>query len=289
MIRTHEAMVLRESDFSAVRINWKPKPENMLSIAQELGIKADSLVFVDDNPDEREQMRQLLPGVLTVDLPKDPALYRSALERLPQLQTLTVIDEDRVRADQYRTARMREETKLSGASVDEYLTSLGIEVTIARAAPPTFARIAQLFARTNQFNTTTRRYTAADVAGFAPDPAARLWVLWSKDRFGDHGLVALALVRTADTVWTIDSFLMSCRVIGYGIDSTLLAHIAREAGAAGAELRAEFIPTKKNTPAMDLFSRRGFATTDSADGAQSWRSGGTIAYPHWVKVLDDGA
>jgi FkbH-like protein len=289
VIRTHEAMVLREANFSALRINWTSKPDNMMSIAQELGIGVDSLVFVDDNPDERERMRQLLPAVLTVELPKDPALYRSALERLPQLQTLAVTDEDRARAEQYRTARLREETKLSAASVEEYLTSLEIEVTIARATQPVFARIVQLFARTNQFNTTTRRYSAADVAAFADDPLAKLWAVWSKDRFGDHGLVALALVRAEGSAWTIDSFLMSCRVIGYGIESTLLAHVARQAASIPVELRAEFIPTKKNAPAEDLFARHGFEMIDAVDGVQRWQAPGTVPYPIWVKVTDDDA
>ena len=107
VIRTHESMVLRESSFSALRINWQPKPENMIEIARELNIGVDSLVFVDDNPDERERMRALLPGVLTVEMPKDPAQYRATLERLPQLQTLAITAEDRKRVEQYETARLR--------------------------------------------------------------------------------------------------------------------------------------------------------------------------------------
>ncbi|MBC5827008.1 MAG: HAD-IIIC family phosphatase [Candidatus Eremiobacteraeota bacterium] len=287
VIRTHEAMVLRESAFSAIRINWKPKPENMIAIAEELNIGVDSLVFVDDNPDEREQMRQLLPEVLTVELPKDPALYRSTIEKLPQLQTLSRTSEDRTRTQQYQTARLRERTKLSANSIDEYLRSLEIEVKIATATKTVFPRVAQLFARTNQFNLTTHRYDVGEIQRFVDDPSLRLWTLTSKDRFGDHGLVAVTLVRVASASWDIDSFLMSCRVIGYGIESTLLAYVTEQARAAGATaLVGEFIETKKNAPANNFYARHGFRAVRALGSVQRWKLSLTtvVPFPAWVKV-----
>lgn len=285
VLRTHESMVLGETAFSAVRINWKPKHENMVSIAQELNIGLDSMVFVDDNPEEREQMRKFLPQVLTLELPRDPSLYRGILENLPGLQALAVTVEDTMRVEQYRSVRLRERAKSTSTTVDEYLRSLGIEVEIRAATRPVAARIVQLFARTNQFNVTTRRYDTADVERFMTDPKLRLWTLCSKDRFGDHGLVAIALVRTAPA-WAIDSFLMSCRVIGYGIETSLLAFIADRARAAGsAELLGEFIETKKNAPAKSFFKRHGFALATQSNGVEHWRLslGGTVPQPPaWI-------
>jgi len=285
-IRTHEEMVLRESAFSAIRINWLPKSENMISIAAQLNIGVDALVFVDDNPDERERMRQILPDVLTVDLPRDPTQYRAILERLPQLQSLAITSEDRERHAQYETARLRTAVKMAAGSVDGYLRSLEIRVAIGGATPDTFARVAQLFAKTNQFNTTTRRYALADVESFAVDPGMRLWTLASNDRFGDHGLVAVALVRCDETRWDIDSFVMSCRVIGYGIETALLAHVAEAARSAGATaLRGDFIETKKNVPARELYARHGFTRESQSDARESWTLALTdnLPFPTWIE------
>ncbi|MGH7727484.1 MAG: HAD-IIIC family phosphatase [Vulcanimicrobiaceae bacterium] len=300
-IRSHPAMILREADFSAMRINWQPKPDNMLELARELNIGVDSLVFIDDNPEERERMRRLRPEVLTVELPRDPALYRATLEALPQLQALAITNEDRGRVDTYRTARLREQSKQSAGSVDEYLRSLEIRIEIARAERGAFARVAQLFARTNQFNVTTRRYELADIERFAADPALRLWVLRSQDRFGEHGLVAVTLVRCVAQVWTLDSFLMSCRVIGYGIETALLAFVAERARAAGAaRLEGEFVPTAKNAPARELFATHGFRRDERAsDGdvanveRQRWTlalaGAGEPLVPPWIALQANGA
>ena len=287
VIRTHEAMVLREADFSAVRINWLPKSENMLAIARELNIGVDALVFVDDNPDERERMRQLLPQVLTVEMPRDPALYRTTIERLPELQTLAVTAEDRDRAERYREISLREESKTNVIDVESYLASLEIVVDIEPATQANFPRIAQLFAKTNQFNVTTRRYSAADVARLDSDPGCRIWTLRSRDRFGEHGLVAIALVRIANGTWTLDSFLMSCRVIGYGIESALLAYVCERALDAGVhELVGEFAPTAKNAPAAELYTSHGFVAAGDDGATQRFRLklADARAMPAWIRV-----
>lgn len=287
VIRGHESMVLREDAFSAVRINWRPKPENLASIAEELNIGIDSLVFIDDNPDERELMRQLLPQVLTVEMPRDPSLYRSTVEALPQIQTLAVTAEDRLRVGQYRANRQREVQRVSAGSVDDYLKSLEVTVAIAPISEALLPRVAQLFQKTNQFNVTTRRYDAADLGRFAaPDSGWRCYTLKAGDRFGDHGLVAVALTRTGSEAWTVDSFLMSCRVIGYGIETALMATIAADAVAGGAtRLDGEFIVTKKNVPARDIYERHGFSRAETVDGLERWErslSDGGVAFPAWI-------
>lgn len=287
-IRTHEAMILREVHFSALRINWEPKPKNLQAIAEELNVGVDSFIFVDDNPDERELMRQLLPQVLTVEMPRDPALYRGTLEALPQLQTLQVTDEDRARVATYRANREREGARVQATSIEDYLHSLEITVRLGPAQPVMLARIQQLFARTNQFNLTTRRYDLAQVTAASQDPSQRLYALSAADRFGDHGLVAVALVHVAATEWVVDSLLMSCRVIGYGIETTLLARIAADARAAGAtQLAGEIVATKKNAPARDFYARHQFTTDQPEAPTALWRrslaDGGVVA-PAWVTV-----
>jgi FkbH-like protein len=292
VIRGHEAMVLREAAFSAIRINWRPKPENMAALAEELNIGLEALIFVDDNPDERELMRQLLPQVLTVELPRDPSRWRAVLEQLPQLQTLAVTQEDRARVAQYAANRQREQVRVSAASLEQYLASLAIRVEIGPVTDAMLPRVAQLYQRTNQFNVTTRRYDAGDLRRFTGDPGRKLYAVKARDRFGDHGLVATALVRREGERWTIDSFLMSCRVIGYGVETALLAHLSADVLNAGAtRLGGEFIPTKKNAPAKDVYVRHGFIAQGIEGGVEQWMldlSANPIAVPLWIQAAAHG-
>lgn len=292
-LRSHEAMLLREDAFSAVKINWSSKPENMRSIADELNIGLDSLVFVDDNPNERELMRQALPQVLTPEMPADPALYRGTLEALPQLQTLVITEEDRTRAAQYRSRRQRDQIRTTVASLDEYLHSLRIRVEILKASEPLLPRVHQLFQRTNQFNLTTRRHQLGELAAFSTSADWVLYAVKVSDRFGDHGLVATALVRADPDAWKVDSLLMSCRVIGYGVETALIALIAQEAREAGAvALHGEFIPTKKNAPARDFYERHGFAAAESAPDHSRWThdlTRSSLTVPDWVELTTEVA
>jgi len=289
VIRSHEGMILREKDFSAIRVNWKPKVENMISIAQELNIGLDSLMFVDDNPSECEIMRNSLPAVLTVDLPTDPSLYRETLELLPQLQSLVLTDEDRHRVEQYRANQKRHEIRASAQSVEEYLKSLEVAVEVTLASESTLPRIHQLFQRTNQFNLTSRRYDEAQLVTFLKDSRIRIYALRARDRFGDHGIVAIALVRTGGENCVIDSFLMSCRVIGYGVETALLAIIYEQARHEGASvLMGEYIETAKNSPAKDFYSRHGFTVGDQQDGGIIvWSrliTENAVMVPQWIRM-----
>lgn len=283
VLRHHDAMVLRESDFVTRRINWRPKPENVESIARELNIGLDAIVFIDDNPDERELMRQLLPQVLTVELPRDASKYRRVLERLPELQVLRVSAEDRERTQLYHARRDREQARESAGSTADFLASLDIRVELGRSTRATAARVHQLFQRTNQFNLTTRRYELTAVE--RSDSEWIVYWLRAADRFSDHGLVAAAIVRAGGRQWRIDNLVLSCRAIGYGIETAMLAHIAREARSAGAaELVGEFIPSAKNAPAADFFERHSFIQekTDGMWVAQLDRC--EMSAPSWVSV-----
>jgi FkbH-like protein len=292
VIRSHEGMILREKDFSCVRINWDPKPENMVQIARELNIGLDSLIFVDDNPNEREIMRKVLPDVLTIALPTDPSLYRQALASIPQLQTLSVTEEDRLRVEQYRVAQQREQARGSTSSVEEYLSSLEIVVQILSVTDAMLPRVHQLFQRTNQFNLTSRRYSEAQLTEFSKDSNMRLYALRAHDRFGDHGLVAAALTSLLSEKWVLDSFLMSCRVIGYGVETAFLAVLCEKARTAGASvLLGECIETAKNAPARDFYLRHGFMPDGESAGVLSWSlllDQSNITSPPWIKQVEVG-
>jgi FkbH-like protein len=290
VFRDHPEMILTEDSFATMRVNWLPKTGNLVSIAEELNIGLDSLVFVDDNPHERELVRQLLPAVATPELPADPARFRATVELMPGLQTLAVTDADRARPGQYRAKRKRDQVRIAAGSVDDYLRSLDLRLRIARARDTDVPRVHQLFQRTNQFNTTSRRYSLEDVKTFAVSSAHRLWTLHAQDRFGDHGLVGVALVRRGTHDHTVDSFLMSCRVIGYGMETALLARIAADATADSVgRLIGEFRATAKNAPAKELFARHGFEAPDSR--GQEWilhaERFATCQTPDWITVSDD--
>lgn len=284
VFRERDEMVLTTQDFAAMRINWKPKPENMQSLAEELNIGLDSMVFLDDNPHERDMMRQLLPEVLTPELPRDPARYRSTVEQVPHLEKLVVTDEDRMRVQQYHARKEREEFRESSVSLEDYLHSLDIRIEIDQANEATLPRIHQLVQRTNQFNLTTRRYDMAELRAFSESPETRLYTLRSRDRYGDHGLVCTSVVHIDGARWTIDSFMMSCRVIGHGIEDAMLAAISEDALAAGASvLLGEFIETKKNKPASEFYRGHGFSKTEIQAPEDETQ------VTHWELSLEDGA
>jgi FkbH-like protein len=288
ILRDHPSMVLREQHFSALRINWRNKAENIREIADELKIGLESLVFVDDNPLERELIRQVLPEVLTVDLPRDPSHFRSQLEDMSDFDVLALTREDEMRATEYQVARQRRALERSSPSLNEYLHSLEIRAEIARAHSPHLNRLVQIFNKTNQFNTTTRRYQTRDVEGFMTSAEHRLYVLRAGDRFGDHGLVGAAVVRDAGDTWWIESFLLSCRVMGLSVETALLKRIVDD--ARSHEVRSvigEFVPTTKNHPAEDLYRRHGFRSRDDSQDVQLWELDARthrLDNPAWIAV-----
>jgi FkbH-like protein len=293
VLREHKAMVLREEHFSAMRINWRNKAENLAELATELNIGLDALVFIDDNPVERELVRQLLPEVLTVELPRDASRYREALEDLTDFELLALTREDELRVSQYQANRRRQALEQSSGSLDAYLVSLGIRAEIGRAAAHHVPRLVQMFNKTNQFNTTTRRYQAPDVERFLASPAHQVYVLDVADRFGDHGLVGTAVVREEGESWVIDNVLLSCRAMGLSVETTILKQIfdaARERGVS--RLVGEFAPTAKNAPCADFYSRHGFRPDGDCGGTQAWLLDprtDRIEDPAWIAVTVTGA
>jgi FkbH-like protein len=231
----------------------------MGEIAQELNIGIDSLVFFDDNPVERALMRQALPQVLTLEVPSDPVQYGRVLRESGAFERLSFTVEDRRRGQMYQDEAARRELQEQSVSLEDFLKSLQLTVSIAAVDQFSFPRVLDLLQKTNQFTLTTRRHSSAQLTEMINDPRCGVFSLRSGDRFGDNGIVGVAIVRDGDTAACIDSFLMSCRVIGRSIETAFLAHLVDWARRRGHQiLEGDFIPTAKNAPAADFYARHGF-------------------------------
>jgi FkbH-like protein len=299
VFETRSEMLLHLDDFAAVRINWSPKPENVLAIATELDIGLDSVVFWDDSPAERARMRAALPQVLTPEVPSDPALLRQALVEMTVFDSLALTGEDmdrtRFYAEQAVRRRLEDSHRRSGR-LDDYLADLRTVVEIAPATRPSLPRVAQLIAKTNQFNLVPRRLTEAEVEGL--HASGRLvHTLRVADRFGDSGLVGVAIAGPSPAraaVWEIDVLLLSCRVIGRRVESALLHRLAQDARDAGAtRLVGRYVATERNRPARDCYRDHGFRrlSGDPAGGGELWEldlEKATVEVPRWLEVRNLG-
>ncbi|MDF1587009.1 HAD-IIIC family phosphatase [Marinimicrococcus flavescens] len=259
--RLHTDMPLGWSDFAARQVNWEPKHANLQTIAAQLNIGTDSLVFVDDNPAECELIRQLMPEVRTVHLPKDPSTYADLLLDLPELERVALSEEDLRKTEQYHEQAEREAVRVAAGDMRAYLESLETRLTFWPATRAEMTRVHQLFAKTNQFNVTTKRYRPADIERFMASPDWQLEVVAARDRFGDLGIIGAFLVeRRADAV-AVDSVVLSCRAMGRGVETAIANRI--KAIAAGwqpqGRLLAEVRPTRKNKPVLEYFDSQGFA------------------------------
>jgi len=282
-------MPLRLEHFAAVRVNWVDKAQNIREIAVALNLGVDSLVFVDDNPHEIALVKELLPAVHTILLPDDPVEYRDVVASCDLFDALTFSDEDRRRSEMYAAEQRRRVEEASALSVDDYLRGLEMEAAIDRVDDRAVARVAQLTQKTNQFNLTTRRYTDSDIRRFAASADHDVFAIRVHDRLGDSGIVGVAIVRHESAVSAIDTFLMSCRVLGRGVEDALLT--ACLLTARRRQRRAvigEFVPTAKNARVADFYRTRGFA----ADGPDRFRRSlddGPLEFPsHFKSVVIDG-
>lgn len=269
--REHDEMVLKEDHISVFVANWTDKATNLKAIAQALNIGTDALVFLDDNPAERERVRQELPEVAVPEVGDEPSDYVRLLSLAGYFEAVAFNDEDRKRADMYQANAQRASALQKVGNLDEYLASLDMECTIAPFDDLGRARIAQLINKSNQFNLTTRRYTEADVAAIQADPNKFTMQVRLVDRFGDNGMISVVIFDLAAEAWHCDTWLMSCRVLGRRVEEAVLAHVATAAKAAGAtQLTGEYIPTPKNVLVEKHFEKLGFTHTADRDG------GGTL-------------
>ena len=278
----HPEMVLKRGDIASFIANWSNKADNIRTIAQELNIGLDSLVFVDDNPFERELVRQELPMVAVPEVSDDPTGYPLALADAGYFEGLSVTEEDRERSSQYQGNRARDALRAAVTDLPSYLRGLEMQLVWRRFDKIGLQRIVQLINKSNQFNLTTRRYTEEDVIAVMADPDAFGLQMRLLDRFGDNGIIAIIIgrLRAGPRLGTdvrgndlyIDTWLMSCRVLGRQVEPTTLNLIALEAARLGAgRIVGEYLPSKKNGMVKDHYARLGFTVieTDAAGGSHS--------------------
>jgi FkbH-like protein len=268
----HPEMVLKRDDFVSFKANWGPKSDNIRLIAHELNIGLDALVFADDNPAEREEVRQALPQVLVPELTADPTDYPAILDATRCFEASIITEEDRQRSGMYRQQSQRSELRGSTRNLGEFLASLEMRAIVRPFEPVSFARITQLVNKTNQFNLTTRRLTGAEVETLAASPVHVTRTARLEDRFGDHGLIAVLYGRIEGATLTLDGWLMSCRVLNRGVERLLLNDVVAEARRSGVtHIIGRYIPTDRNALVKDLYPQLGFSAVGNDSGTTTWR------------------
>ncbi len=291
VIREHPHMILREKHFASMKINWISKIINMQAIATELSLGIDSLVMVDDNPSNREILKDHFPELLVVDMPKDPSLYSQALMKLNDFNSFQMTKEDENKGKLYQTDHKRHELKKEfGSDLNQYLQKLGIIVTIENIAIKNIPRISQLIQKTNQFNMTTKRYMEEDLEKMMSNKQFLIVSVKTKDKFGENGIVGVGIIKKNPSAWRVDSLLLSCRVIGRKIEDCLLTYIFKQAQKAGIlKIIGEFIETKKNVPAKDFYRKKGFKLINAENGHQLWQKAvqkTSFQYPSAIKIVE---
>lgn len=266
----HPEMRLRLDDISCFIANWNDKATNIRTIATELNIGLNSLVFVDDNPAERAIVRQLLPEVAVPELSDDVTSYVWEVDRHRYFQTTSVAAEDFQRADFYRAEVLRRAVQTSSGDMETYLQSLRMVARIEPVNTLSLERTVQLIQRSNQFNLTTRRYSVADVSRVMSDPQWASITVTLADKFGDNGLISVAFVKEGEGALEIDTWLMSCRVLKRGVELALLNYICGLARSRGlSRVRGEYIPTPKNDLVREHYATLGFTQVATGEGGKS--------------------
>jgi FkbH-like protein len=277
VIRTHPNMILKEPHFAAMRINWNDKATNIIELAKELNIGLDSMVFFDDDPTNRATVRVMVPEVEVPELPTNPEEYAKFLLSLPYFPTTAITDEDKMRGSLYVTERLRLEAEKSFPNKEEFLKNLGLELRVFKDDLTSIARLAQMTGKTNQFNVNKIPMTEEEMKKFIAHPDYKVFHGYVTDRFGEHGITNLAIIKTDDDVWNIEHFLMSCRVIGRGIEDAFLTEISRAGQKLGAKrIAVTFVPTEKNAPAREFINKRFINNETSMEDIPS--------SPEWITV-----
>ena len=271
--REHPEMLLREDHIAVFQANWDDKATNIKAIAEELSLGLDSMVFLDDNPVERGLVRQILPQVAVPELPEDPSLYGRTLSAAGYFESVTFSAEDLKRAEYYQDNARRITLQKQAGDVDAYLASLGMEITFQPFDKTSRSRITQLINKSNQYNLTTRRYTEAEVSEAETDPNCFTLQARLADIFGDNGMISVVICRQTDSsTWEIDTWLMSCRVLGRRVQEMVLKEVLRHAALNGIErLVGIYKPTERNKMVEEHYPQLGFEQIAAEpDGSTRW-------------------
>ncbi|MBX9467203.1 MAG: HAD-IIIC family phosphatase [Rhizobium sp.] len=287
MFERHTGMLLSKDDISAWQVNWETKSKNLVAIAESLNIGLDSLVFIDDNPFEIEEVKANAPGVTCLILPEDAAQIPNLLKGVIGLfDRLEITAEDQKRVTMVQKERYRTELAQNVAP-EEYLASLDLCVRMISPTEGEIARITQLVNKTNQFNITTKRYTAQEVAKFVQDPSMDVFCTSVLDRFGDYGIVGVTILRHEGPESIFDTLLLSCRVLARGVESAMISYgidLARRRGAL--KIVGQILPTAKNQMVTDLFLKHGFEAVSAKDNFSTFTRGThQLKSPSYLRVI----
>jgi len=260
VIEEHPDMILKKEHFASIKINWNDKVSNIKEISDELNFGLENFVFFDDDPLNREFMKSSLPQVLTVDLPADPSKYVRTIQEMNEFNLLKITDEDKQRGVMYSQQRDRKTLEKSSNNLEDFLKNMDLKVTIKKADNFTIPRISQLILKTNQFNLTTKRYSLEDIQKMSQNDNMLIGCAQVEDKFGDNGITAAFIVEKIGTKeWILDTFLLSCRVMGRQIEKSILGYIIKIAKQNNVDkISANFIPTKKNQPIKNFLPDCGF-------------------------------
>jgi FkbH-like protein len=271
--RNHPEMILKEDDIVAFRVNWEDKAANIKAIADALDLGLDSFVFLDDNPAERKRVRDALPAVAVPELPEDPSDWLPVFQAAGYFEQAGFSKEDQLRAGFYKANALRAAQLERIGDHNDYLRSLGMTLSIAPFDGAGRKRIAQLISKSNQFNLTTRRYSEAEIAALESRPDVFTIQARLEDIFGDNGMISTVICRQAGQAWEVDSWIMSCRVLGRRVEETILQYLVEQARLRGiSAITGRYIPTAKNGLVRDHFSRLGFVQAGTQeDGETTWQ------------------
>ncbi len=282
-------MAIRSGDLAAHRINWRPKWQNIFEICEELSLGAEHVLFIDDNPVEREAVRRNLPAVKVLDLPNDPAHYMTTLMACPWIEALATTVEDLKRAAAYQARRLIAEERKSAASLDDFYASLGMVLHLQPLDLGNIARAAQLSVKTNQFNATTRRYDQSALNDMTNN-GCDVVVIGLEDKYSARENIGLLILK-ADPKKTsygqVDNFLMSCRVLGRGIETAVISWALKRAFDRGWRVLAgEIIETERNSPVRNIYADSGFRDGSTNGMWERESSNDLSGVPPWLDLRD---
>lgn len=283
VFREHPMMVLRPDDFVVRKIGWRPKPEMLAEMSEELSLGLGSFVLIDDSPAERDLVRAHLPDVAVPEFPADPFTLGSWFAGVAKehFDSLLLTDEDRRRTDIYRADVRRSRASADFSRLDDFYRSLEMKMRVWIDHREQAPRLAQLTQKTNQFNLTTRRYGVTEIEEMTARPDVRLYDIELSDRYGSNGIVGLVITRLSDESAEIDTFLLSCRVIGRNVESALFAFVVNDLHALGIHtISARFIPTERNAPISGLLDQLGF---EAGDDLRTFTIT-PMVYPDYIEV-----
>lgn len=286
VIKEHPYMILKEEHFAAMCINWNDKVSNMRKLIKEINIGSDSLVFIDDDPVNREFVKLTFPEILVINLSDDPSTYVKEIENLIDFSVLKITDEDKNRGKMYLKQKKITELEKTSTNLQTFLNQLELKISIKQVNEFTLPRVSQLILKTNQFNLTTKRYQEKDIEKMIKDSDFLVTCVQVEDKFGDNGITGVFIIKKENQKeWRIDTFLMSCRIMGRDIEKGIITYIINKAKENNIQkINADFIPTQKNKPIENFLSDHEF----NKEG-QSWtyHVKSTIEFPKYLKIEEE--